>query len=147
MWGAQFLSNVSYCSLRSCWLWLCRVAGIFYVAGYDTGTFVVSLRRGFRVGGLPVDVWAVSNVEVCGCHIKGEICQVCVYTRVFNRPSSTHTYLTYFSFDMTTVDLNITYRPYVHRQPTHTEPPTQGNDKSPGVIPGHVKDSRHSTRP
>jgi hypothetical protein len=55
--------------------------------------------------------------------------------------------ITHFSFDRTTVDLNITYRPYVHRQPTHTEPPTRGNDKSPDGIHGHAKDSRHSTRP
>jgi hypothetical protein len=26
------------------------------------------------------------------------------------------------------------YRPYVHRQPTHTEPPMRGNDKSPDGI-------------
>ena len=47
---------------------------------------------------------------------------------------STHTFFTYFSIDMATVDLNITYRPYVHMQPTHTEPPPRGNDESPGVI-------------
>ena len=40
---------------------------IFRVAGYDTGTVVVPSRRGFCVGGLPVDICAVSNVEVCGC--------------------------------------------------------------------------------
>ena len=31
---------------------------------YAVGTFAVSSRRGFCVGGLPVDIWAVSNVEV-----------------------------------------------------------------------------------
>jgi hypothetical protein len=65
------------------------------VAVYDACTFVVSSRRGFCVGGLPVDIWVVSNVEVYGCHIKGEICEVCVCTRVFIWPSmhvSTHTY-------------------------------------------------------
>ena len=45
---------------------------------YDAWTFVVSSRRGFCVGGLPVDIWAVSNVEVYGRHIKGEICEVFV---------------------------------------------------------------------
>jgi len=38
------------------------------------------------VGGLPLDIWAVSNVEVYGRHIKGELCEVCVCTHVFIRP-------------------------------------------------------------
>ena len=56
------------------------------MAGYDAGTVVVSPRRGFCVGGLPVDIRAVSNVEVYGCHISGEICEVCVCTHVFIWP-------------------------------------------------------------
>jgi hypothetical protein len=63
-------------SLRSCWLWSCRVAGIFRLAVYDAWTFVVYSRRGLCVGLLPVDIWAVSNVEVYGRRIKGEICEV-----------------------------------------------------------------------
>jgi len=63
------------------------VAGIFHVAGYDAGTVVVSSHRGFCVGGLPVDIWVVSNVEVYGCHINGEICDVCVCTHMFIWPS------------------------------------------------------------
>ena len=35
----------------------------------------------------------------------------------------------------------------IDTQPTNKEPPTRGNDNSPGVIPGHAKDPRHSTRP
>ena len=56
------------------------------MAVYAT-TFVISSRKGFCVGGLPVDIWAVSNVEVYGHPIEGEICEVCVCTRVFIRPS------------------------------------------------------------
>ena len=56
------------------------------MAVYAT-TFAVSSRRGFCVGELPVDIWAVSNVEVYGCHINGEMCEVCVCTHVFIRPS------------------------------------------------------------
>ena len=52
------------------------------MAGYDTGTVVVSPRRVFCVGGLPVGICAVSNVEVYGCHINGEICEECVCTHV-----------------------------------------------------------------
>jgi hypothetical protein len=57
------------------------------VAVYDAWTFVVSSRMGFCVGGLPVDIRAVSNVEVYGRHIKGEICEVYLCTNVFIRPS------------------------------------------------------------
>jgi hypothetical protein len=39
------------------------------------------------VGGVPVDIRAVSNVEVYGRPIEGEICEVCVCTHVFIRPS------------------------------------------------------------
>ena len=39
------------------------------------------------MGGLHVDIWAVSNVEVYSRHIKGEICEVCVCTHVFIWPS------------------------------------------------------------
>jgi hypothetical protein len=38
------------------------------VAGNDAGTVVVSPRRGFCVGGLSVDIYALSNVEVYYCH-------------------------------------------------------------------------------
>ena len=38
-------------------------------------TFVVSTRKGFCVGGLHVDILAVSNVEVYGRPIEGEICE------------------------------------------------------------------------
>jgi hypothetical protein len=80
---------VGYCSLHSCWLWSCRVAEIFRVAMYAIRTFVVSSRRGFCVGGLPVDIWALSNAEVYGRPIEGEMCEVCVYvcTHVFIQPS------------------------------------------------------------
>jgi hypothetical protein len=37
---------------------------------YAVRTFVLSLRRGFCVGGLPVNIWAVSNVEVYGGPIE-----------------------------------------------------------------------------
>jgi hypothetical protein len=57
------------------------------VAVYAVGTSVVSSRRGYGVGGLPVAIWAVCNVEVYGRPIEGEICEVCVYTHVFIRPS------------------------------------------------------------
>jgi hypothetical protein len=57
------------------------------MAVYDAWTFVVSSCRGFCVGRLPVDIRAVSNIEVYGHHIKGEICEVCVCTHVFIRPS------------------------------------------------------------
>jgi hypothetical protein len=57
------------------------------VAVYAVRTFVVSSRRGFCVGGLPVDIWAVSNDEVYGHPIEGEIYEVCVYTHVFIWPS------------------------------------------------------------
>ena len=67
--------------------WSCRVAGIFRVAGYDAGTVVVSPRRGFCVGGLPVDICTVSNVEVYGCHNNGEISEECVCTHVSVMPS------------------------------------------------------------
>jgi len=63
------------------------VAGICRVSGYDAGTVVVSPRRGFCFGGLPVDIRAVSNVEVYGCHINGEIYDECVCTHVSIRPS------------------------------------------------------------
>jgi hypothetical protein len=39
------------------------------------------------VGGLHVDICAVSNVEVYGCHINGEICEEFVCTHVSIRPS------------------------------------------------------------
>ena len=69
------------------------------------------------MGRLPVDIWAVSNVEACGHHIEGNYVQyMCVLTCFFRL--SEHI----IPFDVTTIDLNITYRPYVHRQPTHTEP-------------------------
>jgi len=54
---------------------------------YAVGTFAVSSRRGFCVGGLPVDIWAVSNVEVYGRPIVGELCEIGVCTHVFIRPS------------------------------------------------------------
>jgi hypothetical protein len=57
------------------------------VVGYDAGTVVVSPRGRFCVGGLPADIRAVSNVEVYGCHINGEICEECVCTHVSIRPS------------------------------------------------------------
>jgi len=57
------------------------------VAVYDARTVVVSPHRGFCVGGLPVDICAVSNVEVYGCHINGEICEECVCTHVSIRLS------------------------------------------------------------
>jgi len=57
----------------------------FRMAVYAT-TFVVSSHRGFCVGGLPVDIWAGSNVEVYGHPIEGEICEVCVCTHVFIWP-------------------------------------------------------------
>jgi hypothetical protein len=50
--------------------WTCRVVGVFRVAVCDVGSVVVSLRRGFCVGRLPVDVCVVSNVEVYGCHMR-----------------------------------------------------------------------------
>jgi hypothetical protein len=53
------------------------------VAVYAIGTFVVSSHRGFCVGWLPVDIRAVSNVEVYGHPIEGEIREVCVCTHVF----------------------------------------------------------------
>jgi len=56
------------------------------VAGYDAGTVVVSPRRGFCVGGLPVDICVISNVEVYSCHINGEICEKCVCTHVSIQP-------------------------------------------------------------
>jgi hypothetical protein len=62
------------------------VARIFHVAVYAVRTFVVSSCRGFCVGGLPVDIWAVSNVEVYSRPVEGEICEVCVCTRVFIWP-------------------------------------------------------------
>jgi hypothetical protein len=57
------------------------------VAMYAIRTFVVTSRRGFCVGGLPVDIWAVSNVAVYGHPIEGEICEVSVCTHVFIWPS------------------------------------------------------------
>ena len=54
---------------------------------YAVGTSVVSSRRWFCVGGLPVDIWAVINVEVYGRPTEGEICEVCVCVHVFIRPS------------------------------------------------------------
>jgi len=56
------------------------------VAGYDAGTDF-SPRMGFCVVGLPVDICAVSNIEVYGCHNNGELCEECVCTHVFIRPS------------------------------------------------------------
>jgi hypothetical protein len=63
------------------------MARTFRVAVYAVGNFVVSSRRGFCVGGLPVGIWAVRNVEVYGRPIEGEICDVCVCSHVFIRPS------------------------------------------------------------
>jgi hypothetical protein len=57
------------------------------VAVYAVRTFIVSSHRGFCVGGLPVDIWAASNVEVYGRPIEGEIGEVFVCTHVFIRPS------------------------------------------------------------
>jgi hypothetical protein len=61
--------------------WTCRIAGIFRVAGCDVESVVVSLRRGFCVGTLPVDICVVSNVEVCGCrrrYVKNECVLTCL---------------------------------------------------------------------
>jgi len=100
---------------------------IFRVAGYDAGTVVVSSRRGFCVGGLPVDIWAVSNVEVYGCHTNGELCEVCVCTHVFIRPSMLEGSCCVRWFYIITVFLTWVWKVFVGSAATqpHTTAPLQ----------------------